>query len=119
MGLRKVAQSIGIVILSLQILFLSTGIHDSESHSPQSHSGRMQAGADITKNLSLSTLSPDSCNACFANRILRQCLFPAAVKPTIVEYFRPCIPFIRKMAAFPAPSPEINRGPPSASSLLS
>jgi hypothetical protein len=116
---RELAKSIGIAVLSIQILFLATGIHDLESHTPQSHATRAIAGERCSQNPNLKMLSPDGCSVCLANRILQQCLFPVIAKPAIAEYFRPCLSFIRKMEAFPASSPEINRGPPPASALLS
>ena len=118
MRFRSTAGTIGVALLAMLILFLSTGIDDLENHIP--FRGSLQAlGQQFLSPLSApNSPEPDHCNACFFNQLLSQCLFPIFLKPALSEAFHSRARLFPKATTFLVLGPAVNRGPPQASAFI-
>jgi hypothetical protein len=117
MRIRNSASNIGTVLLAALIFVLSTGIHDWYGHIAISYFLQPSDRECFAPQSNLNPPAQDHCNACYFNRLLRHCLFPVSLRPSIAEFFRARPQFHRELIAFLNPTPEFNRGPPPTAFL--
>jgi hypothetical protein len=99
--------------LAIVILFLSTGIHEVTSHTPESCPNLAKQAQEA-----FAVLKPtghadgDHCNACFFSQLLNQCIFPVSDKPFLPEFLRSRARPSAEAALSRALGSRTNRGPP-------
>jgi hypothetical protein len=118
MRYRKMTGKIGVALLVAQILFLSAGIHDVESHIPAFHSIGPPFQERLSSSSKLEVPVKHRCNACFFNQLLHHCMFPQSPQAAIKETFNPQARVFPKIDLLPALGREADRGPPTAAAFL-
>ncbi len=108
----RMAKSIGMFLLVFQILFISTGFHDLTCHSAAPPATTPASQREFSSPKLLDNPETDHCNACFFNKLLNQCVFPAFEGPFIAESFIRRTPLCPGSIVFIAPGKTGNRGPP-------
>jgi hypothetical protein len=108
----SMARKTGVVLLAVQILFLSAGFHGAECHLPVLHATRSLSQERFAPDSKLNGPISERCNACFFNQLLCHCVFPQLFEAAVTEFFNPQICAFPQSTSFAIMGCEVDRGPP-------
>jgi hypothetical protein len=111
--LKKPFSNIGIGCLAALILFSSSGIHNLQHNHFLPWTNLPASQDHITAKSTLKNPGTAHCTACFFNRLLNQCVFPASEKLVLTEFFCEKIDLFQETFSTPILGNAETRGPPA------